>query len=271
MFVLGDGDCGQFGKGEDVTEALRPTPSPLPEGAGQARCAALPAGCSSRGCLCRGCLSCAACARAFPPAARAPVVLSTPEAPAGAARPWCPRGVTLLMRCGAAGRRWCSWPRAACTARRSRPAARCSRPASTTRARSAAGRVRRRGVAAPPCRSGAPRVPCPCRNAASATGGRSHVPGRAGCLSGEARRPACSHGMLQPRAQPLAGPPLADEAPKRPASCSRFSMQAITERIGTLTRTVLASRSIERQSIPLPSTRTRHRLHLAGLTLSAAA
>ena len=37
MFVLGDGDCGQFGKGEDVTEALRPAPSPLPEATGQAR------------------------------------------------------------------------------------------------------------------------------------------------------------------------------------------------------------------------------------------
>lgn len=37
MFVVGDGDCGQFGKGEDVTEALRPAPSPLPEAAGQAR------------------------------------------------------------------------------------------------------------------------------------------------------------------------------------------------------------------------------------------
>ena len=35
--MLGDGDCGQFGKGEDVTEALRPAPSPLPGAAGQAR------------------------------------------------------------------------------------------------------------------------------------------------------------------------------------------------------------------------------------------
>ncbi|KAK9838520.1 hypothetical protein WJX81_004867 [Elliptochloris bilobata] len=35
VFVLGDGDCGQFGKGEDITEALRPTPSPLPEAAGR--------------------------------------------------------------------------------------------------------------------------------------------------------------------------------------------------------------------------------------------
>ncbi|KAK9819199.1 hypothetical protein WJX74_002113 [Apatococcus lobatus] len=30
VFMLGTGDCGQFGLGEDVTEALRPNPSPLP-------------------------------------------------------------------------------------------------------------------------------------------------------------------------------------------------------------------------------------------------
>lgn len=30
MFVIGDGDCGQLGKGEDVSEALRPAPSPIP-------------------------------------------------------------------------------------------------------------------------------------------------------------------------------------------------------------------------------------------------
>lgn len=30
IYMLGTGDCGQFGLGEDVTEALRPNPSPLP-------------------------------------------------------------------------------------------------------------------------------------------------------------------------------------------------------------------------------------------------
>jgi regulator of chromosome condensation len=29
IFVVGDGDCGQLGKGEDVAEALRPAPSPI--------------------------------------------------------------------------------------------------------------------------------------------------------------------------------------------------------------------------------------------------
>jgi hypothetical protein len=29
VFVIGDGDCGQLGKGEDVCEASRPSPSPI--------------------------------------------------------------------------------------------------------------------------------------------------------------------------------------------------------------------------------------------------
>lgn len=31
IFVMGDGDCGQLGRGEDVTEALRPAPAPIPD------------------------------------------------------------------------------------------------------------------------------------------------------------------------------------------------------------------------------------------------
>ena len=31
IFVIGDGDCGQLGRGEDVAEALRPAPSPIPD------------------------------------------------------------------------------------------------------------------------------------------------------------------------------------------------------------------------------------------------
>lgn len=30
IFVLGEGDCGQLGKGEDVAEAPRPQLSPIP-------------------------------------------------------------------------------------------------------------------------------------------------------------------------------------------------------------------------------------------------
>ncbi len=230
VFVLGDGDCGQFGKGEDVTEALRPTPSPLPEGAGQARRAALPAGCAPRGRSFRAVRICASCPAFSSACGSCAIDAAEGVARQAPRRPGCCRVLAVSTGSGAAGRRWCRWPRAACTARRSRPAARCSPPASTTRARSAAGRVRRRGAAAPPRRSGAracravsqgpfcsrraaPCVPC---------GG---LPERRG------PRVCVRRGVLQPCAQPLAGPGhLADEvqsdslrAPgsaRRPARCA---------------------------------------------------
>ena len=38
IFVLGDGDCGQLGRGEDATEALRPAPSPVSDKKVLSRC-----------------------------------------------------------------------------------------------------------------------------------------------------------------------------------------------------------------------------------------
>ncbi len=116
VFVLGDGDCGQFGKGEDVTEALRPTPSPLPEGAGQARRAALPAGCMPRGRSFRAVRMCASSPALS--SACGSCAIDAAEVPAGTAAPRLFPRLAVSMGSGAAGRRWCRWPQAACTARR---------------------------------------------------------------------------------------------------------------------------------------------------------
>jgi len=44
IFVFGTGDCGQFGRGEDVSEASRPIPSPLPSDAAAPAAAGAAAG-----------------------------------------------------------------------------------------------------------------------------------------------------------------------------------------------------------------------------------